>query len=154
LLTGIKRLMIKLMIAVISLLAILPAFAYIEHFPENYPTCINAKAVSNFTDLNQKIVLCPKGHITVSVMPKMQYKNFAMAYNNYCRDIRLKFSTNSANVLIDNWQYFETSKNLSAQQPKGMFTLPNVTTGNNSGVIKITNDSKTSVCLGKQCLYS
>jgi len=120
---------------------------------KNYPTCVNSASVQDMGYIYSKIVLCPNGYIVASVKPRTDYHNFAIAYNNYCRDVKLTFSTNSANVLIEDWQYYQTSGTLPAYKPKGLMQIPNITTGRNNGVVKITNNSNTNVCLGEQCLH-
>ena len=122
-------------------------------YGDTYPTCRSRVAVQDLGYIYHKIVLCPHGFIIASVRPKINYHNYVIAYDNYCRDIKLTFSTKSANVLINNYQYYQTSGVLAGHKQKGLMQIPNIETGFNSGIVKITNDSDTSVCLGQQCLY-
>ena len=137
----------KYLLGLASLLILSPGYA------ATYPTCTSAIAVNDLGYIHSKIVLCPNGYITASVRPRVDYHSFAIAYNNYCRNIKLTFSTNSANVLINDYQYYKTSGTLPAHKPKGIIQVPDIKTGRNGGIVKITNNSKTSVCIGQQCLY-
>ena len=139
--------MMKWILSLLSITLISSVYA------ADYPTCIHSRAVPNLADIKQKIVLCPKGFITANVLPRTKYRSFAIPYNNYCRDIKLIFSTNSANVLINDWQYSSAKIILQGHKPKGNMQIPHISTGMNKGVIKITNESDTSVCIGEQCLY-
>lgn len=121
----------------------------------NYPTCIDSRSIADLSNVRQKIVICPKGVLLARVLPATHYANYVLPYNAYCSDIKLKFSTCSANVLIDNYQYFYKILYIpGGRVPKGTMQLPNIVTkAHTEGVVKITNLSDTAVCLGQQCLY-
>lgn len=141
----------KILLGIFGIISFSSLYADYSNY-DKYPSCTSIIHVADLANIDQKIVLCPQGAMIAGVVSHTHYQNYALPYNTYCRNILLEFSTFTGGVYIKGYQYYETNVILPGNPPAGFLKLPDIRTKQNTGVIKIKNNSPTSVCIGLQCL--